>query len=477
MSLLLCGNVKPRPTNVGILALDVYFPNMYVNQTDLETADGCQGKYTKGLGQEQMGFCCENEDIQSLCLTVVANLMKKYQIDYTDVGRLEVGTETIIDKSKSVKSVLMKLFEDCGNHDVEGADTTNACYGGTNALFNSIAWVESSHWDGRYALAVCGDIAVYEKGGARCTGGCGAIAMLIGPDSPLILEPGTRCTYSRNTYDFYKPNLTSEYPVVDGKLTLTSYITALDNCYQGYCRKVEQKLNYTENSFSLEDLDYLCFHSPYCKLVQKSVARLLLIDTKRKIPYTTQLTMNAPNVENLQETIGDRNIEKSFMQASSEIFDKKTYKSLMLSKRVGNMYTPSLYACLISLLHRTSLDDLHNKRIGMFSYGSGLIASMFSIISVNRPKQKFNLEKIKNQLSDIEKRLDSRVCFSPNDYTSILERKELLYNKANYTTCEELHSKVSPSSYVLVGVDEAYRRNYVTVASFEKLLTNGVHTS
>ena len=82
--------------------------------------------------------------------------------------------------------------------------------------------------------------------------------------------------------------------------------------------------------------------------------------------------------------------------------------------------------------NRTSLDDLHNKRIGMFSYGSGLIASMFSIISVNRPKQKFNLEKIKNQLSDIEKRLDSRVCFSPNDYTSILERKELLYNKGFY---------------------------------------------
>ena len=65
----------------------------------------------------------------------------------------------------------------------------------------------------------------------------------------------------------------------------------------------------------------------------------------------------------------------------------------------------------------------------MFSYGSGLIASMFSIISVNYPKQKFNLEKIKFQLFDIEKRLNSRICFTPNEYTSILERKESLYNK------------------------------------------------
>lgn len=71
-------------------------------------------------------------------------------------GRLEVGTETIIDKSKSVKSVLMKLFEDSGNFDVEGIDTTNACYGGTNALFNALSWVESSSWDGSFVTRIFG---------------------------------------------------------------------------------------------------------------------------------------------------------------------------------------------------------------------------------------------------------------------------------------------------------------------------------
>lgn len=43
----------------------------------------------------------------------------------------------------------MKLFEESGNFDVEGIDTTNACYGGTSALFNALAWVESSAWDGK----------------------------------------------------------------------------------------------------------------------------------------------------------------------------------------------------------------------------------------------------------------------------------------------------------------------------------------
>ena len=69
--------------------------------------------------------------------------------DYSTVGRLEVGTETIVDKSKSVKTVLMQLFEESGNHDVEGIDTTNACYGGTAALFNALSWIESSSWDGK----------------------------------------------------------------------------------------------------------------------------------------------------------------------------------------------------------------------------------------------------------------------------------------------------------------------------------------
>lgn len=47
---------------------------------------------------------------------------------------------------------------------VLGIDNKNACYGGTAALFNSIDWMESSYWDGRYALVVAADVAVYEKG-------------------------------------------------------------------------------------------------------------------------------------------------------------------------------------------------------------------------------------------------------------------------------------------------------------------------
>lgn len=139
------------PKDVGIVALEIYFPSQYVDQTELEKYDGVDaGKYTIGLGQSKMGFCSDREDINSLCLTVVQKLMERNSLSYDCIGRLEVGTETIIDKSKSVKTVLMQLFEESGNTDVEGIDTTNACYGGTAALFNAINWIESSSWDGEF---------------------------------------------------------------------------------------------------------------------------------------------------------------------------------------------------------------------------------------------------------------------------------------------------------------------------------------
>lgn len=43
---------------------------------------------------------------------------------------------------------------------------------------------------GRYALVVAGDIAVYATGNARCTGGAGAVAMLIGSEAPLVFDRG-----------------------------------------------------------------------------------------------------------------------------------------------------------------------------------------------------------------------------------------------------------------------------------------------
>ncbi|EFA06304.1 hydroxymethylglutaryl-CoA synthase 1 [Tribolium castaneum] len=448
------------PQDVGIHALELYFPSQYVDQTELETFDGASaGKYTIGLGQQKMGFCTDREDINSLCLTVVKRLLEKYSVDYSAIGRLEVGTETIIDKSKSVKTVLMQLFEPHGVTDIEGIDTTNACYGGTAALFNAISWVESSAWNGRYALVVCGDIAVYAKGSARPTGGAGAVAMLVGPNAPLVFDRGVRATYVKHAYDFYKPDLTSEYPTVDGKLSIQCYLSALDNCYQLYGKNYSKKNN---SAFDLGCFDAVLFHSPYCKLVQKSLARLALNDFLTSAP--NQRTVKFPGLENfnsvkLSESYFDRDVEKAFLNFTKDTFEAKTKPSLLIASQVGNMYTPSLYGGLVSLLLNKTVSELAGCKIGLFSYGSGLAASLFSITVTKDSNENSPLAKLVKNVQLIKPLLAQRHKVAPEKFEAYLELREKNCHKAPYEPAGAVDN-FFPGTYYLAKIDELHRRFY-----------------
>ena len=56
--------------------------------------------------------------------------------------------------------------------------------------------------------------------------------------------------------------------------------------------------------------------------------------------------------ETFQDETKAKGIEKASMKCSQKMYDKKTGPSLTLAREVGNMYTPSLYGCLASLLFR-----------------------------------------------------------------------------------------------------------------------------
>ena len=58
-------------------------------------------------------------------------------------------------------------------------------------------------------------------------------------------------------------------------------------------------------------------------------------------------------------------------------FTKHFDESAAYSRRVGNIYTASIYLSLISLLDNAS-DLKAGDRIGMFSYGSGAASEFFS---------------------------------------------------------------------------------------------------
>ncbi|KAL8825555.1 MAG: hypothetical protein Q9191_004339 [Dirinaria sp. TL-2023a] len=452
-----------RPRNVGIKAIEIYFPSQCVDQSALEKFDGVsEGKYTIGLGQTKMSFCDDREDIYSFALTTVSSLLHKYSIDPKSIGRLEVGTETLLDKSKSVKSVLMQLFEPCGNSSIEGVDTVNACYGGTNALFNTINWVESSAWDGRDAIVCAGDIALYKKGNARPTGGAGCVAMLIGPDAPLVFEPGKRGSHMKHVYDFYKPDLTSEYPMVDGHYSVKCYTEAVDACYRAYnARESSLQSNGLANGFReldpsstpLDRFDHVLFHSPTCKLVAKSYARMLYNDylTAPDLPAFESVPAEIRDIS-YEQSLSDKTVEKTFMGLSKKKFQARVQPGIEVPTMCGNMYTASIYGSLCALLSNVSADELQDRRIALFSYGSGLASSLFSI------KVNGNIDKMVANL-DLHKRLEARRTVEPEVYDEMCLLREKAHLQKDFKPVGNADTIV-PGTYYLTEIDSMFRRKY-----------------
>ncbi|OKL62747.1 Hydroxymethylglutaryl-CoA synthase [Talaromyces atroroseus] len=457
--------MSSRPQNIGIKAIEIYFPSQCVDQAELEKFDGVsQGKYTIGLGQTKMSFCDDREDIYSLALTTLSSLLRKYEIDPKSIGRLEVGTETLLDKSKSVKSVLMQLFEESGNYNVEGVDTVNACYGGTNAVFNSINWVESSAWDGRDAIVVTGDIALYAKGNARPTGGAGCVAMVIGPDAPLVFEPGLRGTYITHAYDFYKPDFTSEYPYVDGHFSLRCYTEAVDACYKAYNAREHtlQERNGINGVVSgdqtpIDRFDYVLFHSPNCKLVAKSYARMLYNDylANPSHPSFAEVPAEIRDVD-YEKSFSDKTIEKTFMALAKKRYNERVLPTIEVATQCGNMYTASVYGGLVSLLSNIAFDPSAPKRVGLFSYGSGLASSLFSLKVVG------DVSVLAKNL-DLHNRLNARLVVPPSDYDALCLLREHAHLKKNFQPAGKTETLV-PGTYYLTDIDEMFRRKYAVKA-------------
>ncbi|CAK7566353.1 MAG: 3-hydroxy-3-methylglutaryl coenzyme A synthase [Sporothrix epigloea] len=451
-----------RPENIGIKAIEIYFPSQYVEQAELEKFDGVStGKYTIGLGQTKMSFCDDREDIYSFALTACKNLIEKYKIDTNSIGRLEVGTETMLDKSKSVKSVLMQLFGD--NTNIEGVDTINACYGGTNAVFNAVNWVESSAWDGRDAIVVAGDIALYAKGNARPSGGAGAVALLIGPNAPVVLEPGLRGSFMEHAYDFYKPDLTSEYPYVDGQYSLTCYTRALDASYRAYNAR-EATLLARANGHSgaetadaskapLDRFDHIAFHAPTCKLVAKSYGRLLYNDYLAN-PTNVQFAEVPADLRDMpyEKSLTDKLVEKTFVGLTKKRFQERVNSGIQVATNVGNMYCGSVWGGLASILSFNDSASLQGKRIGLFSYGSGLAASFCSLRVVG------STEQIHKTL-DIPARLEARRAVPPATYDALCDLRKKAHLQKGYTPEGEV-STIASGVYYLEHIDDMFQRKY-----------------
>src|SRR5262249_57020504 len=103
----------------------------------------------------------------------------------------------------------------------------------------------------------------------------------------------------------------------------------------------------------------LLFHTPFPKMAMKAHRRLVEVDWR-----------SAPSRwAGLDPAALDAAAEASYRELAAP--------GLEAVARVGNTYTASLYLCLAALLEKEGR-ALAEKRLGLFSYGSGCCAEFFA---------------------------------------------------------------------------------------------------
>jgi len=244
-------------------------------------------------------------------------------------------------------------------------------------------------------------------------------------------------------------------------------VAALDAAYSTYKEKIVKHAKRAQLSghtsekthdelFSLEDIDYAIFHSPYGKQAVKGHARLMFNDFVNN-PKDSRFG-NIPDAEKLvtitrSASLTDKSVEKVFVAASKASFAKKTDPAMACSKRLGNMYTASLYGCLASLLSTVEPETLLGKRVSLFSFGSGCAASFFTL------RVKGDTSNIMAKM-DLVNRLAQMKVVPPQEFVDALLLREKNHNAVDYTP-EGSVNNIWPGAYYLEKVDSKYRRKYL----------------
>jgi len=317
--------------NVGIDLISFQTAQYFLDLRTLAQTRGVDPeKYYEGLGQEKMAVPPPDEDSVTLGASAARVLVD--QVGAQDIELLLFGTESGVDQSKAAGLFvhgLLNLPRRC-----RVIELKEACYAGTAGLQLALAMVRLAPQ--KKALVICADVARYDLGSpGEPTQGCGAVALLISAQPRLLAVDAEAGFHAENVMDFWRPNYRTE-ALVDGKYSTLVYLSTLVQAWRQYREFTGRKLT---------DLARCCFHLPFTRMAEKAYIRLC---REEKIPE--------PAAEEIRHILGP---------------------SLVYNRQTGNTYAASLYEGLAALLDNDP-QDLGDRRISLFSYGSGCMAEFFS---------------------------------------------------------------------------------------------------
>ncbi|RLN90202.1 hypothetical protein BBJ28_00001869 [Nothophytophthora sp. Chile5] len=222
----------------------------------------------------------------------------------------------------------------------------------------------------------------------------------------------------------------------------------------------------------LNAVDFAVFHSPYNKLVQKSFARMLFLDSRRQCDAAAEAkfaSLAKWKSVALDETLNDRELDLAARGVAKEDFKRMVAPSCSTSQQLGNCYTAAVYVNLATLVDARAKDLAQGARVLLFSYGSGSLASMFEL-QAREPtasaKGKFSLEKMAEVL-DLTNRLGHRNKKTPEEYTARMALRQKSYGAHAGSELTQSIASIAVGDYYLTEIDAMGRRFYACVEEQE----------
>ena len=388
---------------IGIDKIGFAMPKYFLDIRDLAVGrNENENKFVKGLMQSEMSIAPITEDIITLGASAAAQILDEE--DKKNIEMVIVGTESGIDQSKASAVFIHHLL---GIQPfARSLEIKEACYGATAALNFAKNYIEKN--ENASVLVIASDIAKYGiNTPGESTQGAGSIAMLIKKDPKIAVINDENVCQTRDIMDFWRPNY-SDFPIVDGHFSTKQYLDCLVTTFEEYKKRYDQ---------NLLDFNAFCFHLPFPKLGFKALNLLL-------------------------EKEPEKDIRNDFLE--------KFHSSIIYGKRVGNIYTGSLYLSLLSLLE--NCDKLKTgDKIGMYSYGSGAVCEFFNLTLADNFKNQLRNDR----LNDFE----NRKRLSLTEYENLFFEKIVLDNEGN---CEFSNNKLIQESNGLFILEkiENYKRIY-----------------
>ena len=429
----------------GKLSLDL--PNVFAPAMGEEPE-----KYTKGLGLQSCSFPDVHEDIVTMGANAAYKLMLREGIDPNEIGRIDVATESSFDASKPISTYISGCLEQIFGEEfreVNKGERKFACIAGTQCIDDAHNWILSGRNEGKSALVIATDTALYERGNpGEATQGAGAIAMLIS-ENPSIVELSRKQGYSSaDETDFLKPN--QQFPSVDGKRSIQVYLSLMKEALENFERKHEKDLE-------LEDFRFIPFHVPFPRMAKKAASlgfRHMIRGTQIE-KSIDEIIGSEPDRVDFEEYEKYTQEIKEYMKLleNTEVYKKWYTKSIEpsvdISSRVGNWYTGSVHIARVSVLIHSLKEklDITGQKILIGSYGSGAQAEIHS-------------ETIRSGWENKIKKIDIDECLSRRQELSF-EEYEKIHDVHNYNKKIELEEFTNAKNeFIFTGFGSMGERKY-----------------